>query len=82
MIGMTTVSVTVPRRRVVRRARPTLEQAWDVVLAELPIELRPLVRRYAENMREGQQIRAELGTAMTRNGTRWLDVDRLVQSLD
>jgi hypothetical protein len=58
---------TVSHRRVVRRrARPTLDVAYEVALAGLEPELRPLVIRYVDNMREGQQIRSALCTAMTR----------------
>lgn len=42
-------------RRVVRRRRATLDAAYDVALAELPPELRPLVIRCVENMLAGQE---------------------------
>ena len=35
--------LSAPDRTVVRRVRPTIDQAVDVALGELPIELRPLV---------------------------------------
>ena len=80
---MATASITVPSRRIVRRrARPTFAQAYDIALAELPIEIRPLVIRYIDNMREGQEIRLALSTDMTRiGGVRWYDIDGAVRSL-
>lgn len=82
MVTNSTVRPTGPRRRVVRRrARPTLDQACDVALAELPIELRPLAIQYADNIRQGQEIRSALSTAMTRAGYRWHQVDAVVRPL-
>lgn len=80
----TTVPLSRPTRRVVRDARQTLDAAWDVALAELPTELRPLVRKYAETNQAAYAARYELSTALTRSGSgiRWADVDRLVRSLD
>ncbi len=68
-------------RVVRRRARSALDEAVDAALLELPVELRPLVVRYAENMRQGQQIRSELSSEMTRGGLRWRDVDRFAHEL-
>ena len=70
-----------PRRRVVRRARPTLDVAWDTALSELPPEIRPMVRRYAENMRDGQEIRSALSSQMTRHGLKWWTVDNIARDL-
>jgi hypothetical protein len=55
--------------------------AQDPALAGLPAEVRPIVIRYAENLRQGQQIRSELGTAMTLCGLRWWEIDDLVRKL-
>jgi len=69
-------------RRVVRRpARPAIDQARDTALAELPVELHQLVRAYADSMRDGMQIRLELSTALTQNGLRWWQVDRVARQL-
>ena len=68
-------------RRVVQRKRPALDEAVDVALGELPVELRPLIVRYAENMRQGKQIRCKLSSEMTRCGLRWRDVDRFAHEL-
>jgi hypothetical protein len=80
MITSGTASARPARRRVVRR-RGALDAAWDTVLAELPSELRLLVRRYAENMRQGQEIRSELCTVMPAYGLRWHDVSMLTNAL-
>jgi hypothetical protein len=59
MIGMST-STAPPRsgRKVVRRrAQPTLGRAYEIVLAEMPIELRPLIIRYVDNMREPKRVK-------------------------
>ena len=69
-----------PRRRVVRR-RGALDRSWDNALAELPPDLRPLVRQYVENMQAGMAIRSELTRVMPQNGMRWSDVDRVASSL-
>jgi hypothetical protein len=69
-----------PRRRVVRR-RSTLERAYGTVLGDLPEELRPLVLAYVDNMREGQRVRSELTTALSRTGLRWRDVDTAAREL-
>jgi hypothetical protein len=68
-------------RRVVRRKQPALEDAWDAALSELPPEIRPLVQQYAENVRQGQEIRSELSTVLTRNRMRWRDVDQAILPL-
>jgi hypothetical protein len=71
-------STTVPGRRAVRRrARPTIDAAYEKALAEL----RPLLPRYVDNIREGQEIRSALCTVMTRTGMRCYDVDRIARSL-
>lgn len=70
-----------PRRRVVRRARPTLDTAMDAALSDLPPEIRPLVADYARNMADAQRLRSELGTVMTRCGVRWRDVDSVVRRI-
>lgn len=37
--------------------------------------------RYAENMWQGQVIRSELSTVLTRNHMRWRDVDQAILPL-
>jgi hypothetical protein len=64
-----------------RRAQPTLDRAYEIVLAEMPVELRPLIIRYVDNMREGIEIRSALTTAMTRANLRWTTVDQVARSL-
>jgi len=64
-----------------RRARPALDRAYDTALAELPDEIRPLVVEYAENVRQGQEIRSSLSTVMTSHGLRWTTVDDIARSL-
>lgn len=78
---MTTMSVPAPRRVVRRRARPTVDLAYETALTELPPELRPLVIQYAENMRQGQEIRSSLSRAMTRHGFRWWQIEKAARSL-
>jgi hypothetical protein len=77
---MSTVSTTT-RRRVVRRARPALDQAWDTALSSLPPEMRPLVRRYVENLKDGLEIRLALSAEMTRANLRWHQVDSVIRPL-
>jgi hypothetical protein len=76
-------------RWVVGRRRSTLDAAYDVALARLPVELRPPVRRYLENLREakeirkqGDEIRMAVTSAMCGTGVRWQDVDQLVMQLN
>jgi hypothetical protein len=64
-----------------RRAQPTLDRAYEIVLAEMPVELSPLIIRYVDNMREGIEIRSTLTTAMTRANLRWTTVDQVARSL-
>jgi hypothetical protein len=58
-----------------RVRRSALDHAYDVALQDAPAELRPLVLQLADNMREGQRIRDELGTAKIRTGTDWFDIN-------
>jgi hypothetical protein len=55
--------------------------ADETAVSELPRELRSLVIRYVENMREGQEIRSSLSTEMTRTGLRWWDIDEVARTL-
>jgi hypothetical protein len=58
---MATVTSRHRSRRVVRRrAQAALDRSYDAVLAELPVEVRPLVRAYANNLRQGMEIRSAL----------------------
>jgi hypothetical protein len=77
-------STTTPRsgsaRRVVRR-RPAIDRAHDAALADLNPAIRPLVRRYAENMKTGQELRSELTMAMGHHNLHWRDVDPIAHKL-
>jgi hypothetical protein len=64
-------------RRVVRRAKLTLDQAWATALSDLPPELHPLVRRHVEAMQAANKARGDLTQAMSHYGVRWRDVDRV-----
>jgi hypothetical protein len=66
-----------------RRARSAaLDQAWDTVLRDFPVELHPLIRAYWENLQQGQRIRSDLSSAMTRaGGVRWWQIDGVVSRL-
>jgi hypothetical protein len=55
--------------------------AQDTVLAGVPDELQPLLLRYADNLRQGHEIRSELSTVLTRCGLRWWEIDGVVQKL-
>jgi hypothetical protein len=78
----TTVQPGRTRRVVRRRARPALDAAYDVALSELPPEIRPLVRRYAETMAEGQQIRSDLTMAkVPYPALKWTDIDAIARAL-
>lgn len=81
MSAPSTVSPPRSGRRVVRRSRPTLDQAYDAALSELPVSIRGLVIKYADNIRDGAEIRSELCTAMTAAKLSWLDVDRAARQL-
>ena len=81
-MGTDTVQRPGSGRRVVRRrARPALDQAIDTALADLPPAIRPLVIRYADNMRQGQEIRSALSSEMTSLGLRWRDIDSVASAL-
>lgn len=67
--------------RVVRRPRPTVDQAWATVLADLPAEVQPAMRRYAEAMRAEFDARSALSSLMTRHGLKWHQIDRLAHTL-
>jgi uncharacterized sporulation protein YeaH/YhbH (DUF444 family) len=72
------VARKVTRSRVRRGA---LDRAYDRALQELPAELQPMVISYAANMAEGQRLRSELSTMMTRHRVRWFDVDQAASRL-
>jgi hypothetical protein len=68
-------------RRVVRRARPTLNQAHDEALSGLPPEVRPAVIAYADAKRAEFEARSALSGEMIRHGLHWYEVDCLAQKL-
>jgi hypothetical protein len=79
---MTTASVTAPRRRAVRRrARPSLDTAYDTALSELPPELRVALQIWVEARRAEWAARAALSTLMTRHNYRWREIDRIARQL-
>lgn len=87
---MATVRTSPTTRRVVRRrARPAVDREsrelslseLPPALSELPAELHLLVVRYADNLREGQEIRSALCTEMTRCGVRWWTVNNVAHKL-
>ena len=75
-----TVRPTHNARRTTRRS--ALDKAYDIALADIPPEIRPLLAAYAENMRQGQEIRSALSNAMARSGgVKWLTVDAAAREL-
>ena len=78
---MATVQPARTGRRVVRRHRPTLDQAWDTVLADLPGELHTPMRRYVEAKRAEFDARHELSTVLSATGTAWYTADRIAREL-
>ena len=74
---------TTPRssRREVRRSRPTIDQAWDIALAELPPDVRPAMIAYVEARQAEYGARLALGDKMIPHRLRWYDVDRLAHKL-
>jgi hypothetical protein len=66
---------------VVRRPRPAIDEAWATALSDLPPALRPLVRQYVENMRQGHEIRLALSTELTRAHLRWHQLDSVIRPL-
>lgn len=77
---MSMSSTVKPRRVVQRRARPTLDDAWSTVLADVDPALHCLIRQYAETMKAANKTRGDLTLAMTKagSGIRWRDVDAIV----
>jgi hypothetical protein len=73
-----TVQPTRSRRRVVRKTRPTIDQAWSTALADLPSVLHEPVRRYIETSRTAYATRQDLTSALAGTDVRWRDVDRLM----
>jgi hypothetical protein len=43
--------------------------------------MRPLVRRYVENLKDGLEIRLALSAEMTRANLRWHQVDSVIRPL-
>lgn len=78
---MSTVTQARSGRRVVRRPKPTIDQAWTIALADFAPELHEPIRRYVENIRQGQEIRSELSTALPQHGLRWHDVSKITTKL-
>jgi hypothetical protein len=64
-----------------RRTPTPDDQAWDTALSEVPPALRPLARKYVENMKDGLEIRLALSTEMTRAGYRWHQLDAAIRPL-
>lgn len=77
------MAVPTPRsgRRVVRRARPTIDRAWSTVLADFPPELHPAIRQYAEAMQAEFAARSALTTAKIPYHIEWYRIDQAVASL-
>jgi hypothetical protein len=76
-----TVQPTRSGRRVVRQARPALDDAINVVLAEFDPALRPAIIAYADAKRAEYEARSALSTEMTRHGVRWRAVDAITGKL-
>jgi hypothetical protein len=55
--------------------------AYDTALSELPLEVRPAVRAYAEARRAEYEARSALSDLMITHRLRWLDVERLARTL-
>jgi hypothetical protein len=69
------------RRQVVRRARPTLDQAWATALADLPAELHPAMIEYITTMRAAYDARSALSKLLTEHGVRWSAADRVAHAV-
>lgn len=78
-------AVRSPGRRVVRRARPALDDAWSTVLADLDPRLHAPIRQYIETMDAANEARgaadraaSALSIELSRCGVRWRTIDALV----
>jgi hypothetical protein len=81
MVTSGTVPSAGSGRRVVRRRRPTLDEAYDVALSELPAELRQPMITYVAAKRAEFGARQTLSTLMPRHGCRWLEIDAIARDL-
>lgn len=68
-------------RWVVRRRRPTLDEAYGVALSELPVELRQPMITYVAAKRAEFEARQALSTLMPRHGCRWPEIDAIARDL-
>jgi hypothetical protein len=68
-------------RRVVRRARPTLDAAYDAALAELPPGMHPAMIAWLDARQTEYETRLALSTVMTTNSVRWHTVDRVARAV-
>ena len=68
-------------RRVVRRARPALDVAYERALPDLPADLRLALQLRVEAHRGEQATRSALSGVMARHSYRWFEVERLARQL-
>lgn len=68
-------------KRVVRRRRPGLNEAYDAALSDLSPELRPAMIAWVDAWRAEFEARQALSTLMTRHSVKWLDADRIAREL-
>jgi hypothetical protein len=65
--------------RTVRRG--ALDEAWDVVLADFPVEMWPAIRRYVAARREYAEARGDLTTAKIPYRIEWYELERKLTGL-
>jgi hypothetical protein len=69
-------------RAIARRPRrATLDRPYDLALADVPSELRPLVAQLADNMRESAKIRDEISSAKIGTGAAWFEINNAAHRL-
>ncbi|MGB6454796.1 MAG: hypothetical protein WBH47_09940 [Streptosporangiaceae bacterium] len=66
-------------RTVVRRS--ALDKAWDMVLADFPVELHPHLRRYVETRNAANEARGALTLAKAGHGIEWYVIDRALTGI-
>ena len=72
-----------PARRVVRRARPAIDHAYEVIFGDLPPDpaLRQAILKYADGKRSEYEARQALAMELSRANLRWKDCDPIVSKL-
>jgi hypothetical protein len=76
-----TVHPPLTGRRVVRRARPTIDQASEQALPDLPPDLRVAIQLWVEARTNEWSARAAFSSVMTEHNYKWLEIEKLAREL-